>query len=342
MIADIQEAEKKDGVCYAVTDDGIELPVIDITHPAFSSLPVPEELAAISAASLRAFRQVMALPETVRRSLAKGCVLGRDAEAPFVSGMTTYLQKLGPDNLGAAWAGPLDRQFAAGIGPVCMRLRLRDVARLLAEGIAPPLAARPSPLHLVNIAGGAAADTLNALILMHRHGASLLEHRAVRIHVLDRDSAGPSFAARALAALQAPGAPLAGVDAHITHARYDWNRSAPLRRLLDEIAADDGMVAASSEGGLFEYGSDDAIIENLRVLREGAGADALVVASAMREQSAADPTLLLLRQSSPNLRFRLLGRNALGALAASAGWAIDDAVEGSPFYEVVRFARRQP
>ena len=31
----IAEKKKKAGVCYAVTDDGLELPVIDVTHPAF-------------------------------------------------------------------------------------------------------------------------------------------------------------------------------------------------------------------------------------------------------------------------------------------------------------------
>ncbi len=29
----IPEMHKKDGVCYAVTDDGVELPVIDVTTP---------------------------------------------------------------------------------------------------------------------------------------------------------------------------------------------------------------------------------------------------------------------------------------------------------------------
>jgi hypothetical protein len=30
------EAYKKAGVCYAFTDDGGELPVIDVTHPVFA------------------------------------------------------------------------------------------------------------------------------------------------------------------------------------------------------------------------------------------------------------------------------------------------------------------
>ena len=44
MIARIPETKKKPGVCYAPTDDGVELPVIDITHPAFALGLSGEEL----------------------------------------------------------------------------------------------------------------------------------------------------------------------------------------------------------------------------------------------------------------------------------------------------------
>ena len=39
MSAIVPEAHKKAGVSYAFTDDGIELPVIDVTHPAFTIAP---------------------------------------------------------------------------------------------------------------------------------------------------------------------------------------------------------------------------------------------------------------------------------------------------------------
>ena len=32
----IPERNKKPGLCYALTDDGVELPVIDVTHPSFA------------------------------------------------------------------------------------------------------------------------------------------------------------------------------------------------------------------------------------------------------------------------------------------------------------------
>ncbi len=31
----IPEKNKKPGVCYTITDDGLELPVIDVTNPVF-------------------------------------------------------------------------------------------------------------------------------------------------------------------------------------------------------------------------------------------------------------------------------------------------------------------
>jgi len=33
MMPRVPELNKKPGVCYAVTDDGLDLPVIDLTHP---------------------------------------------------------------------------------------------------------------------------------------------------------------------------------------------------------------------------------------------------------------------------------------------------------------------
>src|SRR5262249_59657568 len=105
------------------------------------------------------------------------------------------------------------------------RLRLQAAAGLLAESLVPALAARPGPLHLLNIGGGPAIDSLNALLLLRRDHPERLAGRPVRIHVLDIDAEGPAFGARALAAVQAPGASLEGLDAGLAHVAYDWNES---------------------------------------------------------------------------------------------------------------------
>ena len=79
-----------------------------------------------------------------------------------------------------------------------MRLRLQQTAKLMAEGLEHDLVAAPGvPLHLFNIAGGPAIDSLNALILLRRAGADVLA-RQITIQVLDVDARGPFFGANAL------------------------------------------------------------------------------------------------------------------------------------------------
>jgi hypothetical protein len=169
------------------------------------------------------------------------------------------------------------------------------------------------PLHLVNIAGGPAIDSMNALILLRRRGADL--NRPIVIDVLDQDDAGPFFGANALAALMADGAPLAGLDVAFRHRHYDWNETASLAALLRDLNASGAVVAASSEGGLFEYGSDDAIVANLSALR---AANVKVVAGSVTSADQAH------RRNVAVSRFKLHPRGLDGfrPLAERGGWRI--------------------
>src|SRR5262249_38660767 len=157
------------------------------------------------------------------------------------------------------------------LGPTSMRMRLQNVAGFMADALGPALEAAPGvPVHLVNIAGGPAIDSLNALILLRRDRRSALEGRSVHIHVFDQDTAGPTFGARALNALKEPGARLHGLDVTFRHVLYDWRQTATLSPEVALLDLSRAVWAASSEGGLFEYGSDEEIVSNLKVLREAA------------------------------------------------------------------------
>ena len=73
----------------------------------------------------------------------------------------------------------LDRQIARALGPVSMRMRLQNVTAFMAEALGPALDSAPgAPLHLVNIAGGPAIDSLNALILVRQDWPSALSRPA--------------------------------------------------------------------------------------------------------------------------------------------------------------------
>jgi hypothetical protein len=325
----ILEKNKKPGVCYAMTDDGVELPVMDITNPVFAESIDPERSGALA----RDFLKFQKSPAFFRRIFNRRSIAmrGMDSAAnTFLGGMTTYVAKLGPGMLGRGYSGWVDRKVAGAIGSVSFRLRLQDTAHLLAEELAPQLAARKAGgLHLINIGGGPAMDSLNALILIRKEHPERLTGRRISIHVLDLDRSGPSFGSRAAAALLAEGAPLQGLDIAFEYVPYDWADGSGLRKVLDGLGAGD-IVIGSSEGGLFEYGSDGVIAGNLLAIREEGSRELLMVGSIFREGTIAHWI-----QTANRVPVRTFELADFKNLAASAGWAVRRVKDENPLYQIV-------
>lgn len=318
------DSHRQPGISYALTDDGLELPVVDVTHPAFDCTMSDEALSATIDSSMRSAQLALAAPPAQLDALARQSLLfrvTREAAGTFLTGMGTYLNRLRPELLGS-WANDLDRRVAAGIMPVSFRFRLRDVSRLLADALARGLEARTArEVHLLNIGGGAASDSLNALLVVRKERPELLAGRDVAIHVLDVDEAGPRFGSRCLAALRERGAPLEGVAASLHRVPYDWTEAAPLRRFLGSLDAA-GLVAGSTEGALFDYASDGDIAANLTVLRDRTPDDFVMVGSVPRSARTLDPRMAAVEDvpGRPNIRF--LGIDAFGPLVRAAGWKV--------------------
>jgi hypothetical protein len=329
----LENRDKKRGVVYAVAIDGHELPVIDVTHPAFALLDeekMKRQVARFSRGEklrdkVPTFVQRAVLGALARRSrLARALYHAREG---VISGMTLYVAKLGPDMLGPAYANAIDRGIAAAPPSRLSRARLEDTALLLAEGLRPLLRAKPGrPVHLFNIAGGPGADSWNALIVLQKEERAMLEGRTITIHVLDPDTEGPTFGARAIAALRSADGPLADVDVQFRHVVYDWSDPTHLRALLSEANGPDGVLAVSSEGGLFEYGSNDDIVENLAAIRDAGPDDATVVGSVTR----ADGPIEFLRHFTVKPRTMA----AFRALAERGGWNIATHIERPLSYDV--------
>ena len=320
----MQSKSEDSGVVYAATREGYELPVIDVMHRRFH---VPDDLQALQKLQddlLTSERQRRFFPKFVMRwmliSAARQSRLVRalfGGDSTFLDGISTYVMKLGADNLVAPYDSPMDRRFAASPHVTYLRLRTQQMAELVADALVEHLATNEKPLHIVNIAGGPAVDSLNALILLARRDPTLLR-RKIAIHVLDQDDAGAFFGRNALAAMQAEGHPLAGYDITFEHQTYNWDKASLLADLIGDLAASGVIIAASSEGGLFEYGSDRAIVENLKALNRGGGAQ-LVVGSVTRDDE-------LRRRMMVQSRIQLIPRGIKGfqPLVAEAGFAIVD------------------
>jgi hypothetical protein len=173
-----------------------------------------------------------------------------------------------------------------------------------------------APLHLFNIAGGTAVDSLNALILIQFRRPQLLR-RPVKILVFDIHTIGPSFGAKAAEVLQQPSQPLAGIDLQFTHQPYDWNDPTPLESMIRQSAKQGAIIAASSEGALFEYGDDAVIFSNLRAIHLNGSGAKLIVGSV----TAGDDRR---RASVKRAHFKLVPRNIenFGQLVGDAGFAL--------------------
>ncbi|MFC5069793.1 hypothetical protein [Flaviflagellibacter deserti] len=262
---------KRDGVAFAMTREGYELPVLDIAHSRFAIREDAETIAALNREIERSERQRRRVPKFIWRLLLKSAAkksrLARalfDPKGSFLDGMSTYVMKLGGDHLVPPHDTPMDRRFASSPHATFLRMRTQQTARLIADGLRAELSENDKrPLHIVNIAGGPAMDSINALMLLAVSSPELL-NRPLTIHVLDMAEPGPYFGRNALHALQDRGRKLAGLDISFEHLAYDWNDTAVLRNLLGSLT---GVVAACSEGGLFEYGNDEAIVANLSALK---------------------------------------------------------------------------
>lgn len=271
----LPEINKKPGVYYAITDDGIELPVIDVTHPTFSVVNPPDLSQRVDKA-IEEWKRHSKTPKPLMK-LILWCLSHQSflmqgmskSSGTFLSGMSTYMMKLGPDNLGAAYSKKFDKVIASSIPTFYLRMRLQEVSRMMSEAINPLLASNPqSSLQFINIAGGPCSDSINTLILLNRNFPHLLINREIKIHVLDLHSAAPSFGVRALEALKSPGAPLNGVNVTLEYAHYNWSNVNQLKEYLKAIELKDSIIAVSSEGGLFDYGNNDEIVANLKVLHK--------------------------------------------------------------------------
>jgi hypothetical protein len=173
---------KNDGITYARTREGFDLPVIDVTNPRFAVPDDPATVRGLHDAFIEGERRRRRIPQFIMRMMlgaaAKQSRLVRalfNSDDGFLDGMTTYVMKLGADNLVPPYDTLIDRRLAAS--------------------------------------------------------------------------------------------PLEGLDIDMRCHDYDWDQPPLLKCLVERLTSAGAIIAPSSEGALFEYGSDQAIVANLQALR---------------------------------------------------------------------------
>ncbi len=322
---------------YARTDNGFELPVLDITHPLFLSSINESTLPELRRESAHHAGHLRQMPGFVKRFIGKRShILGgyflKDAGKPYLDGMSTLMSKLGPHLMEQAGGTRIDRKISRAMNSMAIRMRVRDICRLQAGNLIPRLREEPGrKLCLLNIAGGTATDSINTLFLILDADSSLLEGRPVEIAVLDVDTFGPDFARRCVESLSAPEGKFHGVDVSFRHVPYNWTDTRVLAHVLTERG--NCVLACSSEGGLFEYGTDEDIEANLKVLHDNSPADMCVVGDAILEFDAVDPSIPAMMEAG-KMSVRYLGVAGMERVGAKTGWMVEATLKNNPTYVV--------
>jgi hypothetical protein len=198
-----------------------------------------------------------------------------------------------------------------------LRVRLQQIATIMAEALQRGSSA--SRLRLLTIGGGTAIDALNALILLQTSVAQV-SFPFADIAIMDIDE-GSQLGKAALEALQA-GDRLSGDWAiSLKFFHYSWNEPFALAPKLRSWAEDGTFVLASSEGALFEYGSDEVVRSNLQMLYE---AGKVSVAGSVIGNDAAGRAMA---ERSPFALFPR-GIQAIQTLASRVGYRVSRVIEG--------------
>lgn len=321
---------------YAYTDNGVKLPVLDITHPLFLASMDEENLADLRKESVQGAKNLKELPDShkkilgERSSIYRGFFL-KDPNVNYLSGMSTLWSKYGPQLIGGGKERDIDRQASQSIGPVAVRMRLHHICTLQANILIPQLTKSPQDLCFINIAGGTATDSINTLILILKEHQSLLKPRKIEINVLDIDTSGPHFAGRSIEALKAPGYHFYGLDIAFNHINYNWADTKRLTKFLSKRK--ECIVMCASEGGLFEYGSNEEIITNLNALYENSPTDMQIAGDTFHDICTVDPTVPVVAEVC-GLSFRFLGTEGLKSILEKTNWKLDSIKEKNPIYVV--------
>ncbi|MDA1663566.1 hypothetical protein PDK35_27030 [Bacillus cereus group sp. TH153LC] len=320
------EGNQNERILYAVFENEMKLPILDITHPLFNASIDEQAYHLNCLKSARSIEALKKMPGFIQNIFVKMS----NVDDSYLSGMRTLLYKLGPDLSKGIKLGFRDKWAVKQTSFMGLRIRLRNLCRQQSELLLPQLRAFPERgLCFFNIAGGAAADSINTLILIQESDPELLKGRKIGINILDIDTYGPNFAKRCIDALKQPGERFYGLDITLNTIHYNWSQSESLLKMsLDHSG---WIQLCSSEGGLFEYGSDSDIIENLDRFFENSPADARVTGSLIFDRAYVNPGYLGFTEFI-GVQIRYLGLEGLQKLLAQTSWILEESHEIEKIY----------
>jgi hypothetical protein len=331
----VNKQSKISGISYTFTYTGIELPVLDITHPLFISTIDEDAFKSLSLKAAQKAEQIKKLPFFIKKIMAKLSKM----ENTYMSGMTTLIMKLGHNLIKGVRVGFWIKFGSKKINAIALRMRLRDICKYQAEILIPQLKKTPQKsLCFINIAGGAASDTINTLILIQKNEPLLLKERKIEINILDIDTYGPYFAKQCIEVLKESNSYFNGLDISFRHIQNNWTNTQKLSDLLTERK--EWIQLCTSEGGLFEYGSDKEIIENLNTAYDNSADDMQIAGTLLFDETNINPYIFE-GMKIMGVSSRLIGIDGLKSILKNTNWIIDHIKNDGTIYFIFTLKKEQ-
>jgi len=340
------EKNKIAGLSYAFTENGIELPVLDITHPLFLKSINEESLAKMlkeieqkGEERAESFNNIHSFIKNflANRSYIMAGFMLKDTDDTYLSGMSTLMMKYGPGLIGRGKGKFFDRLGSKALGATLLRMRVRDMSKMQSDVLYNQLRdEKDKKLCFINIAGGTACDSINSLIMVYKTNSSLLKNREIEINVFDIDKFGPSFAKNCVESLKSAGNYFSELNISLNHLNYNWNDTNLLIDFLSKRK--EWLIVTSSEGGLFEYASDEDIIKNLNVLHDKSPKNMKIIGSAIHDINKVDAGITAAMKLT-NIKARLLGLEGLRKIVSKTPWIIEKVNESNPRYLTFTLAK---
>ncbi|MDQ0092054.1 hypothetical protein J2T12_005498 [Paenibacillus anaericanus] len=144
-------ANQDQPIPYAVFENGIQFPIVDITHPLFNA-SIDEQAYHLSCLkSVWSIESLKKMPGFIRNIFVKMS----NVDNSYLSGMRTLLYKLGPDLSRGIKLGFRDKWAVKQTSFMGLRIRLRDLCRRQSELLQTQLKQFPERnLCFFNITGG--------------------------------------------------------------------------------------------------------------------------------------------------------------------------------------------
>jgi hypothetical protein len=304
--------------------DGTNLPVLDISDEKFTKYSNYETFLDLDRKMDNRGESIEHEPVIIKKFIKRLANTGNDS----LSGLTTLFLKLGPELLSGCNVPYFTKWLSKQFISYALRIRLLKLCEMQIKYIQDIVLENPEKnICVINVGGGPSVDSVNVVKMLVDNNPNIFIDRSLEIAIFDRDLLGPEYAKKSFIEL-------VGCDnkkVTLKTVYYDWSKIDVLKEYLN--ANHDKIIIYVSEGGIFEYGTKEEIIENLNELATIKTKNIVVFGSVVKAEDEINKGYLASSKIS-GIQLKFWGVKGLAKLIENTSWEIEQSESLGKIFEV--------